>query len=122
MPKEIDELTELELVKDLKKALRQEGDINIDRLEFIYEGDELVISGAVNSEEDLDNLKQILADYFGENEGYHIEANVVDPDDVEYLTKKKAWEEDEYKEDEEEELEEIEEGSEDDYFEDDDEY
>ena len=122
MPKEIDELTELELIKDLKKTLRQEGDINIDRLEFIYEGDELVISGAVNSEEDLDNLNQILADYFGENEGYHIEAIVVDPDDVEYLTKKKAWEDDEYKEDEEEELEEMEEGSEDDYFEDDDEY
>lgn len=123
MVRDIDELTEIELIKEIKKTLKTEGDVSIDRLEFNMEDDTLIISGAVSNEEDLSNVQQILSDYFGDHELYHIDVDVVDPDNTEYVRDKNNWEEEE---DDGDDLEEVDEegnaAEEDAFFNDDEEF
>lgn len=101
---DVDNFDEFESINEIKKALRQDGDINIDNLEIIFEGGELSITGAVGSEEDLKAIEEIVKDYMGLDAEYHIDVDINEPDDLEYLNDNNNWDSDEYDDDEVEEI------------------
>lgn len=99
-----DNLDEFENVTEIKKALRQDGDINITKLDFIYEGGELTISGSVQSDEDLKQIGEIVKDYMGSDVEYHIEVDVNESDGLDYISGNSNWDNSEYDDDDVEEV------------------
>ncbi len=70
-------LSEEEMIREIQKQLDNHAEIDSSGLEFKYENDRLIVSGALQTEEEMEALVHILEDYVDPKD-YNMEVEIAE--------------------------------------------